>query len=66
MIENKLYVYFNTELISVHEITNRKINYHTQDYIEGLRQTITAKAVNDEDFDRIARENLELFDKMGE
>ena len=66
LIENKLYVYFNTELISVHEITNRKINYHTQDYIEGLRQTITAKAVNDEDFDRIARENLELFDKMGE
>lgn len=66
LIENKLYIYFNTELISVHEITGRKINYHTEDYMEGLRQTITAKTVNDEDFDKIAKENLELFDKMGE
>lgn len=66
LIENKLYVYFNTELISIHEMTGRKINYHAQDYTEGLRQTITAKAVNDKDFERIARENLELFDKMGE
>lgn len=31
-IGQKLYIYFNTELISIHEISNKKFNYHKEDY----------------------------------
>ena len=42
-IANKLYIYFNTELISIHEIKQQKINYHLSDYEGGLRDNIKIK-----------------------
>lgn len=62
-IENKLYIYFNKELISVHEVSEKKFNYHSSDYIEGLKTTMSDQY---HDIDQIAKENLKLLDSIGE
>ena len=35
--DNKLYVYYNKELITIHEISEKNINYKEEHYIEGLK-----------------------------
>lgn len=63
-INNKLYVYNNTDLVTIHEITGNKINYKEEDYKERLRRSMPNK---DEEFiDKLAKKNLELFDKLSE
>lgn len=37
---NILYIYFNKELINKHEITNKKINYAEQDYIDIIKSSV--------------------------
>ena len=61
-IDNKLYIYYNTTLITVHEISNQKIQYHKQDYIECLRYSMSNKT--NEELDRIAEENLKLLGRL--
>lgn len=61
-VSNKLYVYFNTDLITTHEITTNKFNYHQQDYTEGLMDTIRN---SDRNINEIAVENLKLLSKIG-
>lgn len=61
-IENKLYVYFNTELVTVHEINKNKFNYHHDHYQEALHHTIYNKDI---DIDMIAKENLKLLERIG-
>ncbi len=61
-INNKLYVYDNTDLVTTHNITGNKINYKEEDYKEQLRKSMPNK---EEDFiDNLAKKNLELFDKL--
>ena len=36
VIENKLHIYYNNELIALHTISNQKINYLEEHYKEGL------------------------------
>ena len=62
-IDQKLYIYFNTELISIHEISNKKFNYHKEDYRKGILQSIDGQK---QDIDKIVEENLRLLDKIGE
>lgn len=59
-IENKLHIYFNTNLIASHEISNKKINYLQEHYKEALKQNI--KHTN-YDIEEISKENLKLLDK---
>ena len=61
-IDNKLYIYYNTTLITVHELSNQKIQYHKQDYIECLKYSMSYK--EDETLDKIAEENLELLSRL--
>lgn len=61
-MDNKLYVYYNKELIKIHEITDKKINYDSKDYIEGLSSTLYYK--KQEDIENLAKHNLELLDKI--
>ena len=61
-IDNKLYIYYNTTLITVHEISNQKIQYHKEDYIECLRYSMSYKT--DEELDRMAEENLKLLSRL--
>lgn len=61
-IDNKLYIYDNTNLITIHEISNKKINYKKDHYIEGLSKKMPDK---DENFiEELAKKNLDLFDEI--
>lgn len=61
-IDNKLYIYNNTELVVIHEINNKKINYKEEHYIEGLRNSMTNNS--EEEIENLAKKNLELFDQL--
>ena len=59
-IENKLHIYFNTNLITSHEISNKKINYIEEHYKEALKHNIKH---SNHDIEEISKENLKLLDK---
>ena len=61
-LENKLYIYDNTELITIHDISNKTINYKEEHYIECLKSNISNKT--DEEIETLAKNNLELFDNL--
>ncbi len=61
-IDHKLYIYSNRELISVHDLSDKKFNYHQSDYIDGLKTVI---ADQKKDIEKIAEENLKLLDTIG-
>lgn len=61
-ITNKLYIYFNTELITIHDISLNKFNYHQEHYVEALKSRI--KDPN-QDINQIAMENLARLSKLG-
>jgi hypothetical protein len=55
-------VYYNKDLIKIHNITNKKINYDKQDYVEGLNSSIYNKTQSQ--IDALAEHNLELLNKI--
>ena len=59
-VNDKLHIYFNTELITIHDISNKKINYDYNHYKEALNTTIKNK---DLDIEKIAKDNLKLIDE---
>jgi len=61
-IDNKLYIYFNTELITIHEISFAKINYQQEHYIDVLKQSFHD---SNEDITKIATDNLKRLAKLG-
>ena len=61
---NKLYVYYNRDLVTVHEISKKNINYKEEHYIEGLSKAL--KSIEQEDIERLAKENLERLNRLCE
>lgn len=61
-IDNKLYIYYNDELISLHSISLRKINYDSSHYSDALKARIGTKT--DVDISEMANANLARFDKI--
>ena len=61
-VDNKLFIYYNKELISMHNISSKKINYNENDYIEGLSSTIYNKSKYE--IEDLAKHNLELLEKF--
>lgn len=59
---NKLYVYYNKKLITTHEISDKKINYHKEDYVEGLSSSMPDKP--QDQIEKLAEHNLNLLDKI--
>jgi hypothetical protein len=59
-LENVLQVYYNTELIAVHTLSERKINYHSEHYKQLLATSFKEK----EDIDSVAAANLSHMDKF--
>lgn len=57
-IDNILHIYYNTELIGIHQISKNKINYVKKDYEEALKTSIKNKDV---DIEKISQENLKLL-----
>lgn len=58
--EDNLYIYYNKTLISSHKLDEKTINYNFDDYRNLLQRLLS----NKEDIERIAKENLTLFDKL--
>ena len=61
-IDKKLYIYHNTELIAIHDICNKKINYRKEDYIAGLKESMPDK--DDSFIENLAKRNLNLFEDI--
>jgi len=58
--EDYLYVYYSTELITVHKITGKKINYHNEHYI-----SLMSKHIKDEDeLNKFCTNNLKKLDNF--
>lgn len=53
-----IHLYYNTTLVTVHRITEQKLNYHEKDYIEIARKSHSFK---EEDIESRAKENLALL-----
>lgn len=61
-IDNKLYVYYNKDLIKIHDISDKKINYDSKDYVEGLNSSLYYKS--QEEIENLAKHNLELLNRI--
>lgn len=61
-IDNKLYIYNNTELVVTHDISNKKINYKENHYIEGLKGSMAYKT--ETEIETLAKRSLESFDQL--
>lgn len=59
---NRLYVYYNKDLITMHDISERKINYKKEHYVEGLQSIL--KGIEQEKIEEQARESLELLNNI--
>ncbi len=53
-----VHAYYNTQLVTVHKISDRKLNYHESDYIAIAK---VSKAFKDENINIRAKENLALL-----
>ncbi|MBQ5446400.1 MAG: IS21 family transposase [Lachnospiraceae bacterium] len=53
-----IHLYYNTKLVTVHKISEQKLNYHEKDYIEIARKSHSFK---EEDIESRAKENLALL-----
>ena len=61
-VNNKLHMYYNNDLISTHDINNKRINYNPNHYMEGLSEIMPYKTADD--VNAMALENLKLFDNL--
>src|SRR5574344_573924 len=61
---NKLYVYYNKDLITIHDISLNKINYKEEHYKEGISSVLKNKEQNE--IESIAKNNLDLLNKLSE
>ena len=59
---NKLYVYYNKELITIHEISEKNINYKEEHYVEGLSNILKNK--KQEQIEELAKKNLEKLNEL--
>jgi len=59
-VENKIYIYYNTNLLRIHIIDEKSINYHDEDY----KQLMLRRVGQKEELDKICEENLKKFDNL--
>ena len=61
-IDNKLYIYDNTDLIGIHDISDNKINYKEEHYMECLKESMPDKS--DNYIEELSKKNLDLFNEI--
>lgn len=61
-VDNKLYIYYNRDLIAMHEINDKVINYKAEHYIEGLSLTMPYKEKNE--IEEMAINNLKQLETL--
>ena len=62
--DNKLYVYSNTDLVAIHEISDNPINYLKEHYVEVLKGSMPNKS--EDEIEKCATKNLELLGSLVE
>ena len=61
---NKLYVYYNKEIVTIHEISEKNINYKKEHYVEGLANILKNKEQSE--IEELAESNLKQLDRLCE
>ena len=61
---NKLYIYYNKEIVTIHEISEKNINYKKEHYIEGLTSILRNK--EQAEIEELAEDNLRQLDRLCE
>ena len=61
-IDNKLFIYYNKNLIATHDISSKKINYDDKHYMEAIKMAIPYK--KDDEIEDMAKNNLNLLNKL--
>jgi transposase len=61
-IDNKLYIYYNDLLLTVHTLSSNKFNYKNEHYTDALKTMITSK--DDKSIEVMASNNLKMFDNL--
>lgn len=59
--DNQLHIYYNTYLVTIHEIKKQKLNYHTNHYLQ--ISSLTFKSSEDE-MQEIAKNNLNMIGEI--
>ena len=62
--DNKLYIYYNDELISCHDISTNKVNYKKEHYEEGMSRWINDNSKLN--IDEVVENNLKELEKLNE
>ena len=60
--DNKLYVYYNKELVTIHQISEKNINYKEEHYVECLQEVLLNK--NQNEILELAKKNLERLRRL--
>ena len=61
-IDNKLYIYYNELLVTVHPLSSNIFNYKNEHYKDALKIRISSK--DDDSIEEMASNNLKMFDYM--
>lgn len=61
-LNNKLYIYYNQELVTCHDLSVKKINYKEEHYKEGLASIINKSS--DAEIETMVKNNLELLNNL--
>lgn len=62
--DGQLYIYHNKEIISTHRLSEKRYNYNRDEYIE-IMKSDAYKDQPDDVIERIADQNLEMYDRIG-
>ena len=57
--DNQIHLYFNTNLVAIHDISTKRLNYLKKHYIEICKQTLDFK--DETQIEEIALENLKAI-----
>lgn len=60
--DSRLYVYYNKKLITMHEISEKTINYQKEHYVEGLASVLNN--IDQEKIEKQAQNTLDLLDRL--
>jgi len=61
-LDNKLYIYNNTDLIRIHPLTQKIINYHEDDYKKIMAEKLSFRSEGD--IEAFTIRNLEILDNL--
>lgn len=56
--DNQIHLYHNTSLVTIHNISDRKLNYLDKHYVDILKKTLNFE---DKKIEKIAKENLKMI-----